>query len=131
MKYIFLMLLILCSSLSAKRLNPESYYQVIAAKILNAETEVILSDGSRADIISTSHAIEVDWSNKWKEGISQSLWYAFQTNKNAGLILIIKDETDTKEVIKVNSLINHYDLPITLWTIDQQNEELHQIPLLQ
>ena len=131
MKYIFLMLLILCSSLSAKRLNPESYYQVIAAKILNAETEVILSDGSRADIISTSHAIEVDWSKKWTEGVSQSLWYAFQTNKKAGLILIIKDETDTKEVIKVNSLINHYDLPITLWTIDQQNEELHQIPLLQ
>jgi len=74
MKSVFLLFLL--TTLTSFGL-PESHCQSIAAKILHGETEVTLSDGSRADIISTSHAIEVDWSNKWTEGVSQSLWYAF------------------------------------------------------
>ena len=39
-----LLVLTLTASLGAARLNPEAYYQEIAAKKYNGETEVVLPD---------------------------------------------------------------------------------------
>ena len=36
---------------------------------------------------------------------------------------------DTKESIRVNSIITSYKLPVTLWVIDKQNETLNQVSL--
>ena len=66
----------------------------------------------------------MDWSKKWGEAIGQSLNYAFQSGKRAGIILIMDSPTDTKEALRVNSIIQHYDLPVTLWVIDKQSEAL-------
>lgn len=103
---------------------PEPHYQAIAAKALSGETEVTMGDRTRCDIVTATHAIEVDWNSKWGESIGQSLNYAFQTNKRGGIILIIDTPTDTKEAIRVNSIIRHYELPITLWVIDKESETL-------
>ena len=46
------------------------------------------------------------------------------SSKRAGIILIMDSPTDTKEAIRVNSIIQHYDLPVTLWVIDKQSEAL-------
>ena len=118
------MLLTLCSSVSAERLNSESYYQKIAAEKYSGETEVSMPDGTRCDIVTETHAIEVDFADKWGEAIGQSLNYAFQTNKRGGIILIIENATDTRHAIRVNSIIRHYDLPVTLWVIDKESEGL-------
>jgi hypothetical protein len=83
-----------------------------------------MGDRTRCDIVTATHAIEVDWSKKWGESIGQSLNYAFQTDKRGGIILITDTPTDTKEAIRVNSIIRHYELPITLWVIDKESETL-------
>ena len=124
MKRLCLVLLLLCSTLSAARLNTEAYYQRIAAEKYSGETEVSMPDGTRCDIVTETHAIEVDWNSKWGESIGQSLNYAFQTGKRAGIILIADTPNDLKEAIRVNSIIRHYELPITLWVIDKETEEL-------
>ena len=116
-----LMLLVACACLSAL---PEAHYQSIAAKLLNGAAEVTMADRTRCDIVTDTHAIEVDWNGKWGEAIGQSLHYALLTNKRAGIILIMDTPNDTKESIRVNSIITSYDLPVTLWVIDRQNEEL-------
>ena len=103
---------------------PEKHYQAIAAKALDGQTEVTMGDRTRCDIVTATHAIEVDWSKKWAEAIGQSLNYLFQTNLRAGIILIMDTPTDTREAIRVNSIIRHYDLPVTRWVIDRQREEL-------
>ena len=115
---IFLLLTATASAL------PETYYQAIAAKALDGQTEVTMGDRTRCDIVTATHAIEVDWSKTCAEAIGQSLNYSFQTNLRAGIILIMDTPTDTREAIRVNSIIRHYDLPVTLWVIDKQNEEL-------
>ena len=56
--------------------------------------------------------IEVDFADKWGEAIGQILNYAFQSNKRAGILLIIEHEDDEKHLIRVNSIIKHFDLPI-------------------
>jgi len=32
--------------------------------------------------------------------------------------------TDSREAIRVNNIIRHYDLPVTLWVMVKQSEEL-------
>ncbi len=115
---IFLLLTATASAL------PEVHYQTIAAKLLDGAAEVTMADRTRCDIVTDTHAIEVDWNGKWGEAIGQSLHYALLTNKRAGIILIMDTPNDTKESIRVNSIITSYKLPVTLWVIDRQREEL-------
>ena len=112
-----LLVLSLVTSLSAARLNPEAYYQELAAKKYNGETEVVLPDGTRCDIVTETHAIEVDFAGKWAEAIGQSLNYSFQLNKKAGILLILESPKDERHLIRVQSIIQHYRLPIDVLAI--------------
>ena len=47
-----------------------------------------MPDGTRCDILTDTHAIEVDFADKWAEAIGQSLNYAMQTGKKAGIVLV-------------------------------------------
>lgn len=51
------------------------------------ETEVVLGGMGRADCVSDIHAIEIDWADKWHEGLGQVLSYATATGKRPGLVL--------------------------------------------
>jgi len=110
-------LIIFSGGLHAERLNSEAHYQDIAAKKYHGETEVTMPDGTRCDIVTETHAIEVDFADKWGEAIGQSLNYGFQTNKRAGIVLILEKPSDRRHLIRVNSIIQHYGLPIDVWEI--------------
>lgn len=86
--------------LCAARLNPESHYQKIAAKKYGAESEVTMPDGTRCDLITETHAIEVDFADK-----------------RAGIILILESESDARHFIRVNSIVRYYELPIDVLSI--------------
>jgi hypothetical protein len=73
--------------------------EYIASNILNVDeegVEYILPDGRRVDIFDEDNNIsyEVDWCQKWEEGIGQSLGYAIATNSEPGLILLYKSGED-------------------------------------
>lgn len=112
-----LLLALLPVAIFAERMHPESHYQEIAAEKYDGETEVIMPDGTRCDIVTEKHAIEVDFADKWGEAIGQSLNYAFQTNKRAGILLILEQKSDEKHLIRVNSIIEHFKLPIDVLAI--------------
>ena len=96
-----LLALTLTASLGAARLNPEAHYQEIAAKKYSGQTEVTMLDGTRCDIVTETHAIEVDFADKWAEAIGQSLNYSFQLNKKAGILLILEKPDDERHLIRV------------------------------
>lgn len=52
------------------------------------QEEVVQWDRSRVDLLTPTHAIEVDWAYKWSEAIGQSLYYAALTGKQPGIILL-------------------------------------------
>jgi len=112
-----LLALTLTASLDAARLNPEAHYQEIAAEKYSGQTEVVLPDGTRCDIVTETHAIEVDFADKWAEAIGQSLNYSFQLNKKAGILLILESSKDEKHLIRVQGIIEHYKLPIDVLAI--------------
>lgn len=102
----------------------EAHYQRLAAKELQGEVEVVLKDKTRVDILTKTHAIEVDWASKWAEGIGQSLHYSGMTGKDAGLVLIVKDDKDDKYVIRVLVLLKRKSLRIKLWVYDTRQSLL-------
>lgn len=54
------------------------------------QTEVRLGSYGRADCVSETHAIEVEWADKFKEGVGQALTYSTSTTLIPGLILICR-----------------------------------------
>lgn len=59
--------------------------------------EVVLTDGSRCDLVSPDYAIEVDWAkSKWKEAIGQAVYYSLWLEKKPAVLLLTKDEVDEK-----------------------------------
>ncbi len=81
------------------------------------EPEEALVDGSRPDLMSATHAIEVDYAHKWAEAIGQALHYARLSGKRAGVILIIRKPADYRHVQKVRDNAEHYGLPLDVWTV--------------
>ena len=74
------------------------------------------------DCITSTHAIEVDFDYNWKEAPTQAGWYAMNTGKTAGILLIItynKNGVQHSGYKKLTDYINHYDLPIKVWTVQQ------------
>lgn len=108
-------LLIIATVCSAANLHPEKYYQTQWCTEHGGKMEVVFEDGTRADCITETHAIEFDFGYKWAESIGQSLNYALQTNKRAGVVLIIETPGDLKYWIRLNSIIEYHKLPIDTW----------------
>lgn len=81
--------------------------------------EVVLSDRTRCDCLTESHAIEFDFGNKWAEAIGQSLHYSLQTGKRAGIVLILERKKDYKYWIRLVLVIEHFNLPIDIWVIKE------------
>lgn len=93
---------------------PESWYQ---ERYCEGQTEYVLHDRTRVDCLTDTHAIEYDFGQKWHQAIGQSLGYAFETNKRAGIVLILKKPKDYKFWLKLNSVVEHYKLPVDTWVI--------------
>jgi len=79
--------------------NEAAWAEFIASTVLNVSPEAVeyrLPDGRRIDIFDEDNniAYEVDWCQKWEEGIGQSLGYAIATNSQPGLILLYKHGED-------------------------------------
>ena len=102
----------------AKRLHPEKWYQSQWCQAQNGQTEVVLSDKTRCDCLTETHAVEFDFGNKWAEAIGQSLYYSLQTGKKAGIVLIIERLRDRKYWIRLNTTIDYFGLPIDAWIIE-------------
>jgi hypothetical protein len=49
--------------------------------------------------------------------VGQSAYYAIQTGKKAGIVLILETMRDRKYWIRLNSTIEHFNLPIDTWSV--------------
>jgi hypothetical protein len=93
----------------------ERHYQKIFAEENKGLIEVPMSDGTRYDVLTEKHAIEVDFALKWAEAIGQSLNYARLTGKKAGIVLLIKQNKEEKHLKRLDQIIQLYDLPIDVF----------------
>ena len=95
----------------------EKFYQQKWCEEHHGRMEVVLRDGSRVDCVTDTHAIEFDFDKKWAESIGQALNYAMITGLRGGIVLI--GPVDEIGVHRVIDVIDHYQLPLDIWTVDQ------------
>ena len=110
--------LLFISSVANAKTKHEAYYASRWCQAHRGQAEVVLPDKTRADCVTDTHAVEVDWARKWYEAVGQSLWYAFQTNKRAAVVLIV-GPGEQKYVYRINSVIAHNTLAIDVYTIEK------------
>jgi len=115
-KILFLYGFLFSLCLSAKQ--SERFYQEKFAKEIDGQVEVIMKDGTRCDILTSTHAIEVDFARKWAEAIGQSLHYALHTGKSPAVALIVLSPSDNKYVERVRKISARYRLGLTIYPID-------------
>jgi hypothetical protein len=104
--------------LVAALLSSESDYRDHICGAAGWQMEVRMSNGTKADCLSETHAIEIDWTYKYAEAIGQSLNYASVTGKQPGIILICKRGTERKCLkwsLLLEETIAAWKLPITVW----------------
>lgn len=97
--------------------NNEDYHNNIYCSKEKGIKEFILENKVRVDCLTKDYAIEMDWCNKWYEGITQALYYAMLTNNKAKLVLIKNSSNDNKYINRALQTIRFYNLPITLEVI--------------
>ena len=101
----------------ADKLTEADHQKAWAAKH-GGKCEVRMSDGTRCDVVTDTHAIEVDWAYRWTSAVGQSLWYSLQTDKKPGIVLILRSEKDRKHLIRLRSLIAGKKLQIDVFVIE-------------
>ncbi len=52
------------------------------------------------------------------EALGQTLFYASQTGKQPGILLIIQTGQDNAHLERLNQVIEYFNLPIDVWSID-------------
>ena len=109
---IFVIIFLFPFEILAKRGQPEKW-----CTENNGQVEVALPDGTRCDCVTDTHAIEFDFGNNWAEAIGQSAYYSLQTEKRAGIVLILETVKNRKYWMRLNITIQHFNLPIDLWSI--------------
>jgi hypothetical protein len=114
---IIILTVIFPSLLLAKREHPEKWYQVKWCQAHKGQVEVVLPEGTRCDCVTDTHAIEFDFGNNWAEALGQSSYYSMQTKKKPGIVLILETIKDRKYWIRLNTTIEHFNLPIDTWNI--------------
>lgn len=77
--------------------------------------------GTYVDCLTDEYAIEVEFDNKWKEAVGQSLHYAEATSKKPMIILIKRTESKKEYFAELNRLIVNFNLPIKVLVINERD----------
>lgn len=109
-----IILLLLFGNLAAQKY--ESDYIEEINKYFDGSRESPVPSG-RVDILTKQYAIEVEFADKWKNSIGQSLWYGLQTNKTPGIVLIREEIQQNRYVIQLGAALDYAGLSgkIKVW----------------
>ena len=129
MKYIALVLttLLFANTAWAQRAQKENYYADLWCESQAGKSEVRTSQGTRVDCLLPDYAVEVDFDNKWAEGLGQALHYGVEMNRKPGVLLIIKDhdgKNRDKYKQRLESTINGANLGVKVFYIYSSDHEL-------
>jgi len=96
-----------------KHPHSESSYQHAWCSLHKGVEEVENADKTRVDCLTSAHAVEFDFANKWAESIGQALHYQKMTGKKGMVVLIL--ENPKAEMVyykRVKALGNTYNFDV-------------------
>ena len=105
---------------------PERFYQERFCAGL--DIEIRLGKHRRADCISQTHAIEVDWHDEWQEGLGRALVYSAQTGLLPGIVLVCRSDQGhcLKSSLLARQTMSYHHIKGTLWDCLPIHERLDE-----
>lgn len=99
----------------------EALYKLVedkfSEKVVLVDRERRLWDRTRIDLLTDRWAVEVDWAYKWTEAVGQCMWYSLNTNREPGIVLLVKDwDSERKYIYRCRAVCTKLD--IFLWLVD-------------
>lgn len=73
------------------------------------------------DCLTKTHAIEYSHSDRWYYALSSSLFYSAETNKKAGIVLIVDPKSKGEYLKRVYKTIDFHKLDIDVWVVEKRN----------
>lgn len=97
------------------------------AEQMGAKTPTLF-DGSMPDLVTITHAIEVDWCDRnWRESIGQAFLYAELTGKAPAVLLLVRDR-DAERVEMLRAFIACRAAGVKLYLFDCRKAEFfHEV----
>lgn len=103
--------------------NEASFQRAYCSAVGGVE-EFVLSDRTRVDCLTDTHAIEFDFADKKYEAVGQALHYAVMTGKKPGIVLILDKKYQDRQIYYYNRLVNigkQYEIMVEYVTEDILN----------
>lgn len=108
----------------------ESHYRDALAEVLKAKGEVVsievVCKGGRCDIVTLTHAIEVEHAKKWHEAIGQACHYALMLRRKPAIALYKNSALSDEQFDALKKTASRRKIDIYLIKLTHQNA--HQKP---
>ena len=98
------------------------------AQQMHGEAEARTFCGARCDILTDTHAWEVEWMRKYNQAPGQALLYASLFNKKPGIILLSKNE-ERDSIYYLRCAVICQRAEIDLQVVETNDEEQDKIGL--
>ena len=86
-----------------------------------AQTEVRMRDGTRADLANAVQVWEIDYAAKWAEAIGQALHYRDQSHKRGGIIILLRDPAkDWRGLVRAAYAAGRYGLDFDVEEVEDE-----------
>jgi len=92
---------------------------------LATRDEVRIFDGTRIDLLTPHHAVEIDWAPKWAEAIGQSLYYGVRSKKQAVVLLLLCDSRDEAYIVRCRAVCTTNTPKIPIWLLNTKSRVLY------
>ncbi len=100
----------------------EASYQQAWCKTHNGIDEFQNKDYTRVDCLTSTHAVEFDFANKWAESIGQALHYGIMANKKPKVVLILDNpEVQVVYYKRIQKIAKKYNFDVEYITNDILN----------
>ncbi len=106
------------------KLNELAWARRVQLTLMPARREFRQWDGTRVDVITPHHAIEVEWASKWSQSFGQAGYYAATNDTAPAVVLLVKNMSkDERYVYRGKVTGEALDIPV--WVVDTQKNVLH------
>ena len=106
-------LLAITSMAQAAQFTESDWQVAFNKKVAHGKLEAKVATG-RIDILTDTHAIEVDYARNYHAAIKQALQYAAETKKKPGIALIRDDARDTVQAVRAGQKLAE-EAGVTFW----------------
>ncbi len=95
----------------------EEAFQEFFARQIGGELNARAADGSRCEILTETHAIELAMAKQAASAIGASLDAGLKFGREPGIVLVLEERSDEQYFVHLGGLLIHYELPIQLYAI--------------